>query len=138
MKHKHSDKVRNIPRIMIIGMIVAVLVTALGSVIAAAMILNGSIRENGIVTYGHAVQFLASLLCVLVSVRKGDAKRWLVTLGIAGIYLFILTAVNIMIFTQGFKNMPVSVLTIAAGAATAMFFKKKGRVSGKRHLSYSR
>jgi len=120
---------------MVIGVVLAVVMSIISAALGAVFMDNESIQIGAIPYISYAVWVVSSFLCAYFSGRAGEGK-WLLRSGIAtGIYYIILLSIGILIFGGATADIIYGLLAGLVGFVGAVFIiSKKQKVPANRKV----
>jgi putative membrane protein (TIGR04086 family) len=113
---KVTGKAVSVPMGLLIGQAIALIVSVLGSIIAANMILTETLEASAIGYCAIVILMLASALCALISAWMIKRRWMIVCLGAGGIYYLLLLATTAMFFGAQYQGMGVTALVVLGGS----------------------
>ena len=126
MKNNHSMIVA-----ILWGFAISVLFSILGAAIGACVLDIGSVNEKGILWISGLTWSISVFCGIMLSLRLYKNKIVIVTGVVSGIYILVLTVVNILFLNQKFSGLGVAVISVLAGAFAAAMLNSK-EPNGKR------
>lgn len=128
---------RNLYWPMVIGVVLAVILSTLSAALGAVFIDNESIQIGAIPYISYAVWAISSFLCAYFSGRAVEGK-WLLRSGIAtGIYYIILLGTGILIFGGATGDIIYGLIAVLAGfAGSVLIIFKKQKAPGNRKMRH--
>ena len=135
MKHISTNKSQknSIWISLLWGVVVALLISLIGSLLGTFLINAGSIQENAYPVIAIALWFVSSMIGSLVACKKASQQYLIVSaLTVVG-YLFVLIAVQILFFESQFGQMWKAILIGVAGIIPSILIcsKTEGRKKAK-------
>ena len=125
-------KERSLSGGIFIGTGVSLIISVVLSMIAAALIVNERVSENGIGYITPIISLIATMAGCIIAARFVGQKLAIISGATGIIYLIILIGIGIMFFDGGFHNMWTSILSIGVGCAVSCAICIRGKGSGKR------
>jgi len=108
-----------------IGVGTALIVTALLSALAAAVTLNGSVKEEQMGLLSFAIRMAAVFIGGIIGGAAAKEKGLIVVGSIALAYLVMLIGVGITVYKTSFQNFASGAASVAAGGAAACVVRLK-------------
>lgn len=113
---KVTGKAVSVPVGLLVGQAIAMIVSVLGSIIAANMILTETLEAGAIGYCAIVILMLASASCALISAWMIKHRWMIVCLGAGGIYYLLLLATTAMFFGGQYQGMGVTALVVLGGS----------------------
>lgn len=113
---KVTGKAVSVPVGLLMGQAIAMIVSVLGSIIAANMILTETLEASAIGYCAIVILMLASASCALISAWMIKHRWMIVCLGAGGIYYLLLLATTAMFFGGQYQGMGVTALVVLGGS----------------------
>ena len=135
MKHISVNKSKTNPIWMgvLVGIILALLISLVGAVLSAFLINEGNIGENAYWGISSIVWFLASFLGT-ASASKAASQQCIIVSAITALgYLLIIAAIQILFFDSQFGSIWKAMLIVAAGLLPTIliFCRPEGKKKAK-------
>lgn len=111
---------------IMIGVVLTISVTILLSAAAATLVLSGFLDETKLKLAAYSIMFLSVFSGATISSRKTDAHIAIVDAAITAIYMFLLVAINIVVFSGSFSHLWIGLAVVLTAATTSMLFSAKG------------
>ena len=127
-----AAKSASIPISLAAGSLAGILITVFICGIIAWFIYSGTISENAM-NYGTTAAILCgSILCASISYGRIQGKPLWICMAAAGIYFFLLLALNILFFEGRISKVGVTALLILGGAFIPAILASRGRGGTKK------
>ena len=129
MKKKTKQSAKNNDSLLAVslGVCAALFLTLIGATVIASMINRGILEANNISFISIGVWFISSFAGMFLYSKVTKTKSIPVALIIAGIYIFVLLGLKIIIFDAPFTGIGKGIAAILAGvlSGSVLFLKKK-------------
>lgn len=133
-KRKPSGNAVSMPAGITMGAAVSVLITILGSIVAAYLIGRETIGENAIGYASMIILILATVTGCLVAAKKVKHQRMLVCMICGVCYFAVLLAATALVFGGQYSGVGATAVTVlGSSCAIALLGLRNGKASFKAH-----
>lgn len=140
MKTNNPTWVRSAPGAILLGGVIGLTITFLGSVIIAWLINGERLGEENLQYGVIAVLLIASFVSAILATILFRGKRMLISLATGFVYFLILLAVNALLFGGQYQGVPYTLLVILAGCVcnALLGVREGGRPNNRRQRMLNR
>lgn len=112
---------------IIIGAVTAILLSMLLATIVSVIIVSGILTESQLPVIVNVIIFLSVFISTIFSGRKIERHLVITTTAIAAIYMFVLIAMNIVIFDGDFSNFGAGIAVMVSASILSIFLLARKR-----------
>ena len=109
------------PKALVRGLVVSVLITLGGAALMSALIIREMILETAIGYCAMGTLLVSSVAGALVAIRSNERNKFLVVLLAGVLYSIVLLAANALLYKGGYEGVGVSLTLVMGGSVAAAF-----------------
>lgn len=130
------ENIQSVVLPVIVGIIIAIVITTAGSLINASMIHSGTLGENSAEFVSMIVWFVSTVAATMISAKLSDKNLVLTMTLVAVMYFLILMGLKVLLFSHPYSAIGKGIGTIAAGFVPGLLYSIRGKVDKTPKFKY--